>query len=671
MSAKPFPQAFDQQVTSLPLDPHAFLNAEARGGAVSGKESLTISEAALRLVGGEPGWSDALGVGFTVTYGFRADAPARMPDDAGGFSRFNASQIAIAELALQGWSDVANIRFERVGVGTSGEGAFTDAAIILLGNYSTGVEGASALGFYPGSTNFGSIAGDVWVNSTLGYNITPTIGGYGGMVLVHELGHAIGLAHPSDYDASDATSPTYADSADYAEDSRQYTVMSYFSETNTGGGFGGTYSAAPMLDDIAAAQLEYGANTTTRLTDTIYGFNANAGRPWFEATSSNAKLVFAAWDAGGVDTFDFSGFSQDQVIDLRPGFFSSVGGLSGNVVIAIGAVIENAVGGSGSDQIFGNSAANRLFGGPGNDVLDGGEGPDTAIFSAAQASYRWVSDASGWRVSDLRTGVSDGVDTLRSIEFLKFSDATVRLVSAALVLEPSVSVAITNLLRVSVSDVRVQNLTNELAQRMGEGSVTDAVAISSIVKAAGATTSVATLSYEFFTGKIPTQSGIDYLVSPTGPNINNLNSAYYQNFNIENRYINFAVNLGKFGEGKVAFESAYGALSLFDATRQAYATIFGAAPTDTKLHDLLEASFVLNNMTMTRADYFAAYGQDGVSGLGAKAAMVGWLLAEGQKADVGLYARANEAFLQDLADGAAFGVDLIGVYGKADYIYTG
>ena len=67
MSAKPFPQAFGQQVTSLPLDPHAFLNAEARGGAVSGKESLTISEAALRLVGGEPGWSDALGVGFKVT----------------------------------------------------------------------------------------------------------------------------------------------------------------------------------------------------------------------------------------------------------------------------------------------------------------------------------------------------------------------------------------------------------------------------------------------------------------------------------------------------------------------------------------------------------------------------------------------------------------------------
>lgn len=85
---------------------------------------------------------------------------------------------------------------------------------------------------------------------------------------MHELGHAIGLSHPSNYDATNTTSPTYAASAEYAEDSRQYTVMSYFNESNTGGYFGGVYSAAPMLDDIAAAQLEYGVNTTTRTGDT-------------------------------------------------------------------------------------------------------------------------------------------------------------------------------------------------------------------------------------------------------------------------------------------------------------------------------------------------------------------------------------------------------------------
>jgi hypothetical protein len=42
----------------------------------------------------------------------------------------------------------------------------------------------------------------------------------------------------------------------------------------------------------------------------------------------------------------------------------------------------------------------------------------------------------------------------------------------------------------------------------------------------------------------------------------------YQDFNLENRYINFAVNLGKLGEGKDAFAAHYGTLSLFDATRE-------------------------------------------------------------------------------------------------------
>ncbi|HEX3887320.1 MAG TPA: M10 family metallopeptidase C-terminal domain-containing protein [Phenylobacterium sp.] len=369
--------------------PASFLDADARSGLTdNGKPSFTIDQAASQIVRGEPGWSGALGEPFTVTYAFRADAPAQMPDDTAGFQEFTSAQIDQATLALQAWSDVANIKFVRVGFGDTGAGAYSDNATILLGDYTSGEAGAAAFTYFPGSTASTSEDGDVWVNSTFGYNQAPTTGNYGGQVLVHELGHAIGLDHPSDYNASANVTLTYATDASYYEDDRQYTVMSYFSETNTGGNDGGLYSAAPLMDDIAAAQLEYGPNMTTRTGDTVYGFNSNADEPWYTIANGAQKAVFAVWDAGGNDTLDFSGYHQDQTIDLRAGDFSSVGGLVGNVSIAQGVTIENAVGGSGDDSINGNEANNSIVGGAGNDTVMASDGADTIDGGAGQSYLR-------------------------------------------------------------------------------------------------------------------------------------------------------------------------------------------------------------------------------------------------------------------------------------------
>ena len=318
------------------------ISAEDRGGGpFGGKLSYTIEGAAAAIAREGITWG---GPGTVVTFAFRDTAPASMPDDTEGFSQFNASQIEQTLLALQSWSDVADITFQRVGAGYSND------ASILFGNYASGSEGAAAFAYYPCDAASGAVQGDVWVNSSLSYNSSPAYLNYGRLTLTHEIGHAIGLGHPGDYNAGE-NDPTYAD-ADYREDTRQFSLMSYWSEGLTGAAFYGSSPAAPLLDDIAAIQLIYGANMETRTGNTTYGFNSNTGRDFYTASDAGSPVIFAVWDAGGYDILDFSGYSDSQIIDLRQGHFSSVGGLTGNVAIAQGAVIERAIGGAGNDTMY-------------------------------------------------------------------------------------------------------------------------------------------------------------------------------------------------------------------------------------------------------------------------------------------------------------------------------
>lgn len=128
------------------------------------------------------------------------------------------------------------------------------------------------------------------------------------------------------------------------------------------------------------------------VSDTVYGFNSNTGNRSMSLHSLSGAPRFTVQDRRGNDTLDFSGFSQNQTIDLRDGAASSVGGLRNNVSIGKGVTVENAVGGAGHDVLIGNNVDNVLTGGTGGDVLWGVGGTNTFRYEKASDSPYYNAD---------------------------------------------------------------------------------------------------------------------------------------------------------------------------------------------------------------------------------------------------------------------------------------
>jgi serralysin len=352
------------------LDAAAFTGADTGQYGVSvtagARNSFDLSMAA-GVIDGDASWSATAGTGTVVTYGFRQSAASYTVTGSNitTFTQVSAAERAAVQLALQLWSDASGIVFQEVNAG-----GFTDSATILIGNYTDSTDGAGAFAYYPGSTAAASSAGDVWLNTTSISTTSAAVGSFSFFAIMHELGHALGLSHPGSYNASPGVSITYANSAQFDQDSQQYSIMSYFDEANTGAAY--NFANTPQMADVLAVQNIYGTNTATRAGDTVYGYNSNITGTLASVYnfSLNTTPAFTIWDGGGIDTLDGSGYTGAQRIDLTAGSFSNMRGSTNNIAIAAGAVIENAVGGSGADTLVGNAANNRLSGNAGTDTLD-------------------------------------------------------------------------------------------------------------------------------------------------------------------------------------------------------------------------------------------------------------------------------------------------------------
>jgi Ca2+-binding RTX toxin-like protein len=278
---------------------------------------------------------------------------------------------------------------------------------------------------YPQDPVYGSQAGIGVFNVDSGgwgsFQQSLQEGGFAFEVMLHEVGHGLGFAHPHDTGGGSEIMPgVFGATGSYGVyDLNQgvYTVMSYNDgwDLNPDGpssfsvrGIDNGWSTLGAFD-IAALQERYGVHDYNT-GDNVYTLSDVADDAWYQTI----------WDTGGNDTIAYTG-SWDAQIDLTAATldYSATGGgaisflhnptplpansfrVKGGYTIANDVVIENATGGSGNDVLIGNQANNTLTGNAGNDALLGRAGNDLIVAGAGNDK---VYSGDGFDVAQLGAG---------------------------------------------------------------------------------------------------------------------------------------------------------------------------------------------------------------------------------------------------------------------------
>lgn len=252
--------------------------------------------------------------------------PNLTPTSLASYQGFDAAEQALARTALAEWGNASGLIFIEVAPGKG------DINFQKLDFSGTGYDGAGGIAYRPfGGWDFFSYpsfstdldaSGDVFMNSDVAVS-------YG--TLLHEIGHALGLKHPTEAWTQFAASPPVVHAV-WASDDPALTIMSQLP-----GGTGHLTST-----DIAAIQWIYGTNAQDG--------SQVASWSWIAATQTLTQNGFATADR-------IRGVSVADVIN----------GNGGNDALFGLAGADKLYGGLGNDQLFGGPAGDSLYGGVGDD----------------------------------------------------------------------------------------------------------------------------------------------------------------------------------------------------------------------------------------------------------------------------------------------------------------